>query len=56
MKIEPRWRALGWKPPLWDHVRFYSVFRGKKRDEWLAKLRGGRLEVEAGKDLAIAPE
>ncbi len=37
-------------------MRFYSVFRGKKRDEWLAKLRGGWFEVEAGKDLAIAPE
>ena len=56
MKINERWRTLGWKHPLWDYVRFYSVFRGKKRDEWMMKLRRGLFEVEPGENLGVAAE
>ncbi len=30
MKVNENWRALGWRDPLWDYIRFFSVFRGKK--------------------------
>jgi hypothetical protein len=53
MKVNEKWRKLGWRDPLWDYVRFFSVFRGKKRDQWVGKLRDGIFEVEPGKELVV---
>ena len=59
MRIEPRWRRLGWRHPLWDYVRFYSVVRGQKkaiRESWIEHLREARLEVTPGQYLPIDPD
>jgi hypothetical protein len=51
-----KWRALGWKHPLWDYVRFYSVVATQKkelREAWEEKMREGRMEIDAGHELSI---
>ncbi len=53
MEVNEKWRTLGWRDPLWDYVRFFSVFRGKKRDEWIEKLRQRIFEVEPGRELLV---
>lgn len=58
MKVDNKWRKLGWRHPHWDFVRFYTSSRKgtKKRDEWIAKLRQSVFEVEPGRELVVAPE
>lgn len=56
MNVNEKWRGLGWRHPLWDYVRFYSVVRaqgGKVRERWEEKLRGSTMEIDANHDLAI---
>ncbi len=53
MKVNEKWRKLGWRDPLWDYVRFFSVFKGEQRSQWVAKLRKGIFEVEPGKELDV---
>lgn len=57
MKIDERWRALGWRHPVWDFVRFYTSLRkrSKLRDEWLTKLRNEVFEVQPGTNLKVQP-
>src|SRR4051794_31982850 len=58
MRVERKWRRLGWRHPHWDFVRVYTSFRKgtKKRDAWIARLRESVFEVEPGRELAVAPE
>ncbi len=56
MNIEEKWRALGWRHPLWDYVRFYSVVQRQKaklRVAWEEKLEGGVMEIDASHDLPV---
>jgi hypothetical protein len=57
MKVDARWRKLGWRHPLWDYVRFYTSFRKgtKQRDQWLDKLSNSVFEVESEADLIVPP-
>ena len=58
MKINPEWRSLGWRHPMWDILRFYLSLsaNGKHRADWLEKLAStGQLSVEAGRAFAISP-
>ena len=45
MKINARWRGIGWRHSMWDMLRFYSVVRtqGKK----IAKAWREKLELSA---------
>lgn len=59
MRVERKWRRLGWRHPLWDYVRFYSVVRGQKkdlRDKWIANMREARLEIVQGQYIPIEPD
>ncbi len=58
MKVDERWRKIGWRHPHWDYVRFYTSFRKgtKQRDQWLAKLKESVFEVEPGTNLIVPPE
>lgn len=59
MKIEQGWRRLGWRHPLWDYIRFYTVVRGQKRDlkeKWIASMQDARLEIVPGQYIPIEPE
>lgn len=59
MNINEKWRSLGWRHPLWDYVRFYSVVQRQKkelREAWKAKLRRFTMEVDAEHELAIPEE
>jgi hypothetical protein len=49
MKVDDRWRRLGWRNPLWDYVRFYAGLKKNENyhKEWLAKLKEGIFEVRA---------
>jgi len=55
MKVDERWRGLGWRHPLWDYVRFYTSLRKgtKQRELWLAKLREQVFEVQPGTNLIV---
>ena len=55
MKVDDRWRKLGWRHPVWDYVRFYTSFRSgeAKGDLWLAKLRDGIFEVQPAINLTV---
>ena len=57
MKVDDRWRKLGWRHPHWDYVRFYTSFRKgtKQRDQWLAKLRESEFQVDTETSLNIPP-
>ena len=58
MKIDEKWRQLGWRHPLWDYVRFYSVVRGQRKelkDGWLNNMRASKLEIVPGEDIPIDP-
>lgn len=39
MRINVRWRQLGWRHPLWDLVRFYRGLGAKQREAWLRGLQ-----------------
>ncbi len=59
MTIDKKWRQLGWRHPLWDYVRFYTVVRGQKadlREKWIANMRDARLEIVPGQYIPIDPE
>lgn len=56
MNVNEKWRALGWRHPLWDYVRFYSVVRAqgeKARSRWEEKLRSSTMEIDTDHDLSI---
>lgn len=55
MKVDQRWRRLGWRYPHWDYVRFYTSFRKgtKPRDEWIDKLRASSFEVAPDSNLVV---
>lgn len=58
MNINEKWRDLGWKHPLWDYVRFYSVVRTQKkviREAWEEKMRHGKMEIDENHELQIPP-
>ncbi len=58
MNINEKWRDLGWKHPLWDYVRFYSVVRTQKkaiRAAWEEKMRDGKMEIDDNHELQIPP-
>lgn len=41
MRVHAAWRKLGWRHPVWDMLRFYSVVRTQKKEiaaEWRRKL------------------
>lgn len=56
MRVKPKWRRLGWRHPLWDYVRFYSVVQRQRRqvrEEWHAKLRNNTLEIDSAHQLPV---
>jgi hypothetical protein len=59
MKAKPKWRKLGWRHPIWDFIRFYSVVQRQKKElaaRWTAKLKNFHaMEVDAAHDLAVEP-
>jgi hypothetical protein len=59
MKVNGKWRKLGWRHPLWDFVRFYSVVQRQKRtvaEKWADKLKKqSQLEVDDAHSLAVDP-
>jgi len=58
MKIDEKWRRLGWRHPLWDYIRFYSVVRGQQKslkDNWLESMRSAKLEIVPGENIPIDP-
>jgi hypothetical protein len=58
MKVDEKWRRLGWRHPLWDYVRFYTVVRGQQkelRDNWLKNMRASKLEIVPGENIPIDP-
>lgn len=59
MNINQKWRDLGYRHPLWDYVRFYSVVRRqnkKDRERWEEKMRGNTMEIDSNHDLSIPGE
>lgn len=59
MNISEKWRGLGWRHPLWDYIRFYSVVQRQRkaiRETWEEKLRSHVMEIDPGRDLAIPKE
>ena len=58
MTVQPKWRRLGWRHPLWDYLRFYTVIRAQgktHRERWLEALRRSKLEIVPGQEIAIDP-
>jgi hypothetical protein len=58
MKVDKKWRRLGWRHPLWDYVRFYTVVRGQKkalRENWIKNIRDSKLEIVPGQNIPIDP-
>lgn len=56
MNTIKRWRDLGWRHPLWDYVRFYSVIQTQSkavREAWREKLRNNTMEIDRDHDLPI---
>lgn len=57
MKVNAAWRKLGWRHPVWDMVRFYSVVRvqGKKiATDWRQKLeKSSVLEVDESNSFPV---
>lgn len=59
MNISEKWRRLGWRHPLWDYIRFYSVVQRQRkavREAWEEKLRSCVMEIDQSHDLAIPEE
>ncbi|CAN5266790.1 hypothetical protein BH10PLA2_BH10PLA2_00970 [soil metagenome] len=60
MQVNPGWRELGWRHPVWDMLRFYSVVRaqGKKiAAEWRRKFESSHfLEVDSNNGFAVDPK
>jgi hypothetical protein len=59
MKINERWRQLGWRHPMWDMLRFYSVVRAQGKNiaaEWRKTLEeSNALEVDSNNSLPVKP-
>jgi len=57
MKVNARWRGIGWRHPVWDMLRFYSVVRAKGKNiakAWREKLVSANvLEVDGSNSLPI---
>jgi hypothetical protein len=60
MKVRRKWRKLGWRHPLWDYVRFYSVVQKQKKGPglaWIAKLKDDHvLEIDPTSHIVLPPE
>lgn len=59
MKVENELRRLGWRHPLWDYVRFYSVVRGQQkelRERWIKNFKDSKLEIVPGQEIPIDPD
>lgn len=59
MNTNESWRSLGWRHPLWDYIRFYSVIQRQRkelREEWEEKLRNLTMEIDAEHELPIPAE
>lgn len=59
MNTNEKWRSLGWRHPLWDYVRFYSVVQRQWKDvreAWEEKLKGNVMEIDESHDLSIPAE
>jgi len=59
VNISEKWRGLGWRHPLWDYVRFYSVVQRQRktiREAWEEKLRSHIMEIDPSHDLSIPEE
>jgi hypothetical protein len=57
MQVNTEWRKLGWRHPVWDMLRFYSVVRTQKKEvaaEWRRKLETSAvLEVDESNRLRV---
>jgi hypothetical protein len=56
MEINRKWRRLGWRHPLWDYLRFYSVVQKQEkevREAWKKKLRANTMEIDASHNLPV---
>jgi hypothetical protein len=56
MNVTRKWRRLGWRHPLWDYIRFYSVVQKQKkevREEWKASLRNNSMEIDETHSLPV---
>jgi hypothetical protein len=60
MKVNARWRKLGWRHPVWDMLRFYSVVRAQGKNiarEWRRKFEESAvLEVDDSNSFAVDKE
>ena len=59
MRINKKWRKLGWRHPLWDFIRFYSVVQRQRKEyrtAWEERLRQATLQIDASQSLPIRPE
>src|SRR5260370_31336604 len=60
MKVNAGWRNLGWRHPIWDILRFYSVVRAQGRKiaaEWRRKFEESAvLEVDERNSLKVDRE
>ena len=60
MKVNAGWRKLGWRHPVWDMLRFYSVVRAQGKNiaaEWRRKFEGSAvLEVDASNTFPVDPK
>ena len=58
MKVDARWRGLGWRHPIWDMLRFYSVVRGQGKNiakAWREKLELSNLfEVDSTNSFPVS--
>ncbi len=59
MKVNKTWRGLGWRHPLWDFIRFFSVVKRQKkelRQQWIEKLETSHmLEIDSSNNLPVDP-
>jgi hypothetical protein len=56
MKVNSKWRKLGFRHSLWDYIRFYSVVQRQKkelRETWKEKLRNKTMEIDQNHNLPI---
>ncbi len=59
MNTSGKWRSLGWKHPLWDYIRFYSVVQRQNktlRDAWIEKLRNQVMEIDSEHSFSVPAE
>lgn len=59
MKVNQKWRQLGWRHPLWDYIRFYTVIQRQKkgvREAWKEKLRNHTMEIDSNHSFPVPAE